>query len=117
MPLLFHITTTSAWQSGAADPYCGDTLHSEGFIHCSLQHQVLRVVNARFKGRQDLLLLTIYSKKVEEILKMEEGEKDELFPHLYGPLQRSAVANVQVFKPDADGMFRKLPETILEPRP
>ena len=41
MTCIFHITSEEAWNA-VDDSYRGDTLDTEGFIHCSKPDQVLR---------------------------------------------------------------------------
>ena len=42
--IIYHITETTAWQAATAvGRYEGDTLASEGFIHCSEAHQIARI--------------------------------------------------------------------------
>jgi uncharacterized protein (DUF952 family) len=109
---LLHITTPPAWEAaGASGAYRGDTLESEGFIHCSLEHQVLEVANRIFGGRRDLLLLFIDEGRVGPEVRFENLEGgSELYPHVYGPLNSDAVTAVRALVPDDDGVFRSLPE-------
>lgn len=114
MTLVFHIATRAAWEAaGAAGKYRGDTLATEGFIHCSTQEQVVRVANALFPGRQDLVLLAIDAARVTAEVRYEDGGGGEEFPHLYGPLNLDAVVGVFDFQPGADGRFA-LPAALAE---
>lgn len=102
---IFHIAAASAWQA-ADDAYRGDSLASEGFIHCSFADQVLRVADARFAGRSDLLLLAIDPERVAAEIRCENLEGgDEPFPHIYGPLERAAVTDVEPLFCDDSGAF------------
>ena len=106
MPTIFHITTREAWsQAVGAGTYRGDTLATEGFIHCSTREQVARVANARFHGRSGLVLLCIVPEQVAPEIRYEPAEAGELFPHIYGPLNLDAVTEVVDFPPRADGSF------------
>ena len=70
----------------------------EGFIHCSYAHQVAGVANRIFKGRQDLVLLEIDPARLDCTVVDENLEGgSELFPHIYGRLQMSAVIAVRAF--------------------
>ena len=106
MPQIFHITTPEAWsQATEAGSFRGDTLATEGFIHCSTRAQVIRVSNARFHGRSGLVLLCIAPERVGPEIRYEPAEAGELFPHIYGPLNLDAVTDVVHFPPEADGSF------------
>ena len=81
---IFHIASADLWGQ-AGQTYQGDTLESEGFIHCSTAEQVLTVANAIFRGRTDLVLLRIAAERVEPEIRYENLEGgSELFPHVYG---------------------------------
>ncbi len=114
MPLIFHITTAEAWKEALeVGAYHGDTLTTEGFIHCSTAPQVTRVANARFRGRKDLVLLCIRTDLLNPELRYDPAEAGELFPHIYGPLNVDAVVDVVDFPPEPDGQFvlpRRIPQ-------
>jgi PPOX class probable FMN-dependent enzyme len=107
MRSIFHIAPESDWMEAArGGMYSGDTLSSEGFIHCSDWHQVVRVANRFFRGRADMCLLRIDPEKLKAPLRYENLEGgDELFPHVYGSLNVDAVAAVSAFRPSVDGTF------------
>jgi uncharacterized protein (DUF952 family) len=89
--LIQHITTAAAWEAARADgSYRGDTLETEGFIHCSEPHQVADVAESFYKGRDGLVLLDIDPAKVTPEIKYEGG-----FPHIYGPLNVDAVTGAR----------------------
>lgn len=107
MPIIFHIAEREAWSEAQAnESYRPEMFTVEGFIHCSTPAQVLRVANTHFRGRPDLLLLSIDTERVRAEILYEnlEGGQD-LFPHIYGELPIDAVVRVVEFRPDADGSF------------
>ncbi len=111
MSLILHITQRAEWERAVASGfYHGDTLATEGFIHCSTPAQVVRVANFRFAGQPGLVLLCIQTERVEAEIRFEASEGDELFPHIYGPLNVTAVSLVLDFPPSADGTFQLPPE-------
>ncbi len=54
------------------------------------------MADARFAGAGDLVLLCVAVDRLTAPLRYEPGEagSDELFPHLYGPLEVDAVLRV-----------------------
>lgn len=104
---IFHITTASEWaQAEPAGVYEGDTLASEGFIHCSTERQVAVVANARFRGRSGLVVLHVDEPRLTAPVKYENLEGGaECFPHIYGRLNLDAVVAVTPFEASADGEF------------
>ncbi len=58
--IIYHITSKAKLQPVLdGTDYTGDTLQTEGFIHCSTASQVLEVANQRFKGQSGLVVLLI----------------------------------------------------------
>lgn len=109
---IFHITTVSAWERcKALGPYRGDTLESDGFIHCSAAHQVLAVANTLFRGKKDLVLLWIDDDKLVGETRWERVAGGEVFPHVYGPLNPDAVTEAIELPARADGTF-ELPAAV-----
>lgn len=116
MRALFHITTAQELEAARpAGEYRPTAFPVEGFVHCSYAHQVVRVANLRFRGREGLVLLeldpgALDAPVVEENL--EGGQ--ELFPHCYGPLPLASVRRVHPFACDAAGDFQLPPGIPLE---
>lgn len=107
MSWVYHITDRQSWnQAESGGVYCADTLETEGFIHCSTRSQIERVANARFAGRQGLVLLAVDLSRVSERIVFENTEGGtEPFPHIYGPIPTDAIAAVADFAPDLQGRF------------
>jgi len=106
VPSIFHITTAEAWAAASTQgTYRGDTLASEGFVHCSLAEQVEAVANAYYAGPTDLVLLRIERSRVTAEAR-DETSGGDLFPHIYGPLNLEAVVEAMPVRPDAVGRFR-----------
>jgi uncharacterized protein (DUF952 family) len=106
MEVILHITEREQWdQAELAGVYHDDTLHSEGFIHCSTLQQVIQVANALFRAQEGLVLLCIAPDRVEAEIRYESTEGGERFPHIYGPLNIDAVIKALEFEPDEAGKF------------
>ncbi len=105
---IYHITSRISWSAAKkSGAYSADSLVSEGFIHCSKTNQILRVANIIFASQRGLVLLEINPSRLKAEVRWEAGadKPDELFPHIYGPLDLEAVVRVLDFEPDADGKF------------
>ncbi|MHB1594898.1 MAG: DUF952 domain-containing protein [Streptosporangiaceae bacterium] len=111
MAELLHITERVIWQEAVlAGEYQmstrGVTLAEQGFIHCSLRHQ-LRPVAEFLYGESDadnLVVLVIDSDRVPAIVRYEAPEPGgERYPHIYGALPVSAVTEVVAVSRDGAG--------------
>ncbi len=93
--------------------YLAPSLTTEGFIHCSNAEQVLRVAEATFKEQIELVLLTFAPEHLKPAVVYENTEGGvELFPHVYGPINRDAVVAVEALNRDSHGVFLA-PPTLL----
>ena len=115
--MIFHIVPDCVWQeSRTGKEYRGDTLATEGFIHCSTAEQVVRTANRIFRGRQGLIVLQINSSRVTSRIVYEDTSgSGETFPHIYGPLNVVAVEGIQALCTGADGLFRPLAAEWIAP--
>lgn len=94
--MIYHITTLADWQRQATEStYEADSLLPEGFIHMSEKQQVAGVLERYYQGVPNLLLLHIDPARLTAELKYEASTDHELFPHLYGPLNKDAVVEVE----------------------
>ncbi|MBN2616766.1 MAG: DUF952 domain-containing protein [Spirochaetales bacterium] len=105
--MIYHLVNKSKWSKfKLAAFYTTNSLEREGYIHCSFEHQILKVANMFHHGETDLLILCIDSKKIESILKVEDlFGLNENYPHIYGQLPINAIEKVLEFKVDSNGYF------------
>ncbi|HET7736605.1 MAG TPA: DUF952 domain-containing protein [Nocardioidaceae bacterium] len=97
---IFHLALPEDWaaaqERGAYDVSTrGVTLEQEGFIHCSLPEQV-EPVRARYYADVDrLLLLAIDTELLTSPWRMDVVPGAGEFPHVYGPVNLTAVVSVE----------------------
>ena len=104
--VIFHICSSATWAAALkSGSYKGDTLLSEGFIHCSTRDQLIEVADHIFRGRAGLQLLLIDEARVKEEIKYEDAGNGKFYPHIYGPLNIDAVMRTVAFPPQEDGTF------------
>jgi len=112
--VILHITKREQWEKAMLEGiYRGDTLDSQGFIHCSTSQQTVKVANALFRAQKGLVLLCIATNKVQSEIRYEGPISEELYPHIYGPLNINAVVKVVDFEPAKNGNF-VLPKEITD---
>jgi glutathione S-transferase len=104
MERIYHLALRTDWEGSSGGEYRPASLAGEGFIHCSFAGQVARSANRFFADAGELLLLEIDPAGLSSPLRNEPAA-GELFPHVYGPLDRAAVAAVHVLKRDAGGRW------------
>lgn len=97
MENIYHITTQSAWQLALQNGYYeAESLILEGFIHCSTGSQVQGVLERYFKGKTDLVRLTINPQKLTHKLIFELSPTlNQEFPHVYGRINLDAIEKVE----------------------
>jgi uncharacterized protein (DUF952 family) len=75
----------------------------DGFIHFSTAKQAAETVARHFAGQNDLLLIAVDASALGERLRWEPSRGGALFPHLYGPLDLTAVRRVDSLPLGPDG--------------
>jgi uncharacterized protein (DUF952 family) len=122
--LILHITSKSEWlEAQNRGEYVAPSLQSGGFIHCSTEKQVLRVANAFYRGRTDLVLLQLDETKLTSALKWEPPagppapgiSPADKFPHIYGPINLTAVIAAVDFPPKSASATFSLPPQLNRP--
>jgi len=92
---IYHICPVALWESQLDDgTYTHPTLVTEGFIHCSEEHQLAGVLDRYFMGQKDIVRLSIASEKLESDLRYELAPIGEKFPHVFGPINKEAIIEV-----------------------
>jgi uncharacterized protein (DUF952 family) len=96
MALIYHITSKAIWDKAVQQGfYEAPSLQEEGFIHCSQENQVAGVLERYYSGQYDLVKLVIETDLLESRFVFEWSPSTaDTFPHIYGPLNLSAVKEV-----------------------
>ncbi len=76
---------------------------ADGYIHFSTAEQVRETAAKHFAGQTGLLLIAVDANRLGPTLKYEVSRGGALFPHLYAPLDLSAVLWVKRLMPGPDG--------------
>ena len=80
----------------AAGTFTGPPIDvADGYIHLSTAAQAQETARLYFHDRRDLIILQIDDAVLGEALKWEPSRGGSLFPHLYGPLATSQVAEAR----------------------
>lgn len=94
--MLYHIVKPAYWyQCQPDEAYVPETFADEGFIHLSTREQVAGVLERYYSGIRPLIALHLDEALFTAELRYEPAASGELFPHLYGPLNRDAIIGTE----------------------
>lgn len=98
--MIYHVTTKTLWEQALQMGfYDTPSLASEGFIHNSTEAQVPGVLERYYKNQKDLVMLHIDETKLHPPLRYELAPSvNEMFPHIFGPINLDAIATVENIK-------------------
>jgi len=105
MPILYKILPAPLWQAAERDGrfHGSEVDRRDGFIHFSTAAQCAETAAKHFAGQDDLLLVGVDAARLGAALKWEPSRGGALFPHLYAPLDLSAVTKVEPLPLGPDG--------------
>lgn len=96
MSIIYHVVAADEWKKQESLPdYSAASLISEGFIHLSTREQVSGVLNRYYRDVSNLLLLHVDTDKLVHELRYEQATNNELFPHVYGPINKDAIVKIE----------------------
>ncbi|MER7015815.1 cupin domain-containing protein [Saccharopolyspora sp. NPDC000359] len=115
---LLHLLPLSTFHADRGSPIHAASLQAEGFVHCSPDvRTALAVANTLFRpATEPMIALELDPGKLSAPVRWEAADPappdgidaDQLFPHVYGPLERGAVIGVRYARRDAAGEFVSL---------
>ena len=106
MTPIYHLVRRGEWEKTPTEPYRAPSLATEGFIHCSQATQVAWAANNFYKDAADLLVLEIDPQRLGSEVRTEQAKHGEWFPHIYGPIERTAVVRVHEMSRGTDGRWQ-----------
>jgi len=115
--IIYHIAPLEQWEAQLDQPdYRASSLRHEGFIHCTAEPEKLEQVANQFyrESPRSYMIACIAVGRLDADLRWEEADA-HLFPHIYGPLNRSAVVATLPFPRDVNNRFVLPPELEVQP--
>src|SRR6476646_12079863 len=105
MQILYKICPATLWQEAKrAGVFRGSEAdRRDNFIHFSTAAQLAETAAKHFAGQSDLLLVGVDAARLGEALRWEPSRGGALFPHLYGPLELTAVTRIEPLPLGPDG--------------
>lgn len=120
--MIWHLLPLSQWRSAGPARHVPGTESAVPFVHASPDEETaLAVANAWFRGTADpLVALGLAEGELSAPVRFEPPHPapppgvaaGRLFPHVYGPVETAAVAEVRYARQDPAGRY-----TALETRP
>lgn len=93
---IYHIVTPEVWDNYKNEnEYEAESLTTEGFIHCSFAEQLEGVLQRYYANEKKVLILTIEPEKLTAELVNEPSTNNEIYPHIYGKINKSAIINIE----------------------
>lgn len=107
-----HVAERTSWERAKQSGfYEHPSLEREGYIHCSTPWQVVRIADANFPARDDLVLLVIDPSRIDGRIVFENCEgRFEPFPHIYGTIPVEAVETVWPLEWNAERQSYRFPD-------
>jgi uncharacterized protein (DUF952 family) len=114
--MIYHIVKEKEYLTQAeGDCYLPVNMNEFGFVHCALEESVIPVTNDYYLEIEDkLILLKIDPSKLKSETRYEKAVPEKgagtqhlnsspIFPHVYGPINNSAVVGIGVLFKGNDG--------------
>ncbi len=92
---IYHIVLPEDWAAFDAELYRARSLDTEGFIHCSFAEQLDGVIARYYGDRDSLVILEIDPERLMSRMIKEPSTNNEIYPHIYGPINRDAIVRVE----------------------
>ena len=116
--IVLHLMPVDAWRAWmAGGEYDPASLASEGFAHCTAGDDLMLTVANRFyaHGGDELVAVALETDRLTSEVRWEAPAHPDgsapladqpRFPHVYGPLDREAIAGARRLVRGDDGRFR-----------
>jgi uncharacterized protein (DUF952 family) len=109
--IAYHATPKGYFQSlDPTKPYVPADYQKDGFIHTTEGREAVSIVLTTFykASREPWVVLYIDQDRVTSPVRYDDPA--EVFPHIYGPLNRDAILGVEDIDRAPDGTFLKPPD-------
>lgn len=94
--LIYHIVTPEVWEKfDDRYEYEAESLADEGFIHCSFKNQLDEVIERYYADANEILILHINPHFLTADYVTEPSTNREIYPHIYGKINKSAIVDVE----------------------
>ena len=105
-PATYHLTPVEWWsRADPAEPLIAPSLVVEGFIHCTTgAEEMVATANRHYRDDpRDFVVLTLDLASVGSPWRVDDPTG--IYPHVFGPIDRSAILAVRPMPRATDGTF------------
>jgi uncharacterized protein (DUF952 family) len=105
-PLTYHLVPRAEWEAAdVSQSYVPSAFDLDGFVHCTDGAvEVAATANRYFAAfRGDLLALVLDRARLSATVRYEDP--GQIYPHVYGAIDRAAIVQVLVMARDDDGRY------------
>ena len=108
---IYHLVPYSIWHRFTGQlAYAPESLAADGFVHFSGDEAtLLAVANAYYHDTAEpMAVLTVDPDRLSAKVRWESPSvavENQLFPHVYGPIERSAITDVRTAQRDGSGRY------------
>ena len=102
----FHLTPRAWWEAADSDAsLTAPSLVTDGFIHCTDGvAEMVATANRHYAADpRDFVVLTVDLDAISSPWRIED--RDRIYPHIFGPIDRAAIVAAVPAPRDADGAF------------
>jgi uncharacterized protein (DUF952 family) len=106
MRATYHLIPAELWAAADAQARLSrDSLADEGFIHCTDgADELLRTANRHYRDDpRDFLVLSVDLDAAGSTWRIDDP--GQVYPHVFGPIDRAAILDVAPVGRDRDGAF------------
>ena len=105
----YHLVPVEVWAAAdATQPYAAASLATEGFIHCTDGVSRLGVTFDRYYAADTRAFLALTIDLEALAVPWRYDVPGSPYPHIYGPIDRSAIIAVERVRRTPDGRFAGL---------
>ena len=106
MTRLLKILPRAAWaETESSGRFTGSGIDlADGYIHFSTEAQAVETARLHFSGQRDLVVFEVDAHDVSGEVRWEASRGGELFPHLYGVVERRQIRAVRDAPLGPDGV-------------
>lgn len=99
---IYHIVLPDDWAAFDTEIYRARSLETEGFIHCSFSEQLNDVIRRYYGNRPEVVVLEIDTERLMSRVVNEPSTANEIYPHIYGPINRDAIVSAKNIGPTCE---------------